>query len=60
LNNAKNCLVKLYNSSSFLCVVYAGKKQPKQVVKMAEIRKKVSLRCDDDIFMTNFDKIHKF
>jgi len=44
---------------SFFSVVFADKKQPKQVRKMPEIRK-IYLRSGDNIFLKSSSKIHKF
>jgi len=40
-----------------LSAAFADKKQPKQVGKMPEIRKKIQLRNGDDIFWIFFIKI---
>ena len=41
-----------WNSTSFLSVVFAGKKQPMQVEAITEIRKKINL----EVVMTFFQK----
>jgi len=42
-----------------LFVVFAGKKQPKQVGKRQKL-KKIKLRSDDDTFLKQFGKMHTF
>jgi len=60
LNIAKKWFIKISILQWFLFVVFAGKKQPKQVRKMPENWKKIEVRSDDDIFKKISEKHTNF
>jgi len=53
------CLVTLLPFNDFFSVAFAGKKQPKQVGKMPEIRKQLTQKWWQ-YFLKYFGKINKF